>query len=99
MVWACDAKGGGLCGKESDGPGKCGGRKRGRPNRRWMDSVMDCRGRKCTIVLHGGVYCQTLTTHRSGNKINKTLVERELTVIVIDSLTCLELTSWTLPSS
>ena len=29
----------------------------------------DCRGSKCTTVLHGGICHRTVTPHKSGNKI------------------------------
>ncbi len=42
MVWACDAKGGGsYVGRRVMGMDVQGRRNRGRPNRRWMDSVRD----------------------------------------------------------
>ena len=31
----------------------------------------DCRGWKCATELHGGVYRQTLTPHKSGNKMKR----------------------------
>ena len=41
MVWACYAKRGTLRRKEGDGNESTGGRKRGRPKRRWLDKVKD----------------------------------------------------------
>ena len=50
-----------------------GRRKRGKPKRRWLNGAKrrDCQLMKCTTVLHGGVYRQTSTPHKSGNKIKK----------------------------
>ena len=31
----------------------------------------DCRGRKCTTVLHGGVHHHTSAPHKSVNKMNE----------------------------
>ena len=50
---------------------------RRRPKRRWLDRVRgdskrrDCRLMMCTTVLHGGVYRQTSTPHKSWNKIKR----------------------------
>ena len=50
--------------------------KRGRPKRRWLDRVRNdikgkgVSGRKCTTELHEGVYRQTSTPHKSGNRIS-----------------------------
>ena len=54
-----------------------GRRKRGRPKRRWLNRVKmisekrDCRGRKCTTELHGGVCKRRSTPHNSGNKMKR----------------------------
>ena len=37
----------------------------------------DCRGRKCTTVLHGGVCHRTSTPHKSGNKMKRKKKEAE----------------------
>ena len=34
----------------------------------------DCRGRKCTTMLYGGVCHRTSTTHKSGNKMKRNLL-------------------------
>ena len=54
-----------------------GRRKRGRPKRRWLDKVKDdikdegpC-GRKYMTELHGGVYRQTSSPHKSGTKLKR----------------------------
>ena len=63
--------------------------KRGRPKRRWLDRVRviskrrDCRGRKCSTKLHGGLYRRTSIPHKSGNttrmkKKTRTNVSRSL---------------------
>ena len=51
-------------------------RKIGRPKRRWLgrgggviSNRMDCRGRKCTTVLRGGVCHSTSTPDKNGNKM------------------------------
>ena len=41
----------------------------------------DCRGRKCTTVLHGGVHRQTLTPHKSGTKKKRQSWEKDITDI------------------
>ena len=41
VVWACDEKRGTLRRKDGDGSESTGGRKRGRPKRRWLDKVKD----------------------------------------------------------
>ena len=55
-------------------------RKRGRHKRRWLDKEKDdikekkrrdCRQRKCTTVLHGGVCHRTSTPRKSGNKMKE----------------------------
>ena len=51
------------------------------------------------VVLVSEAHCQTSTTRKSENKMKKKMLEGQLTVIVIDSLTCFELTNCTLPSS
>ena len=54
-----------------------GRRKRGRPNRRWLEKLRmtskrrDCRLMMCTTVLHGGVCHHTSTPHKSGNKMKE----------------------------
>ena len=36
-----------------------------------ISKIRDCRGRKCTTVLHGGVCHHTSTPHKSGNKMKE----------------------------
>ena len=79
VVWPCHANEGTLCRKE--GKWQCRGREELRYKRRRLDSVRYDINEKglsaeevSTTVLHGCVYRQTSTPHKSGNKMKRTNV-------------------------
>ena len=72
VEWACDVKSCHNLARRVVEIEVRGRRNRGKPKRRWLDSVRDdirekgLSGRKCTTVLvHGGVYHHTSTSHKS----------------------------------
>ena len=76
MIRACDAKRGTL--RRQEGDANISSRKEEECPRQdgWTAWEMiskrrDCRGKKCTTMLHGGVYPHTSTTHESRTKMKK----------------------------
>ena len=59
-----------LCMKEGDWNGSTSEKEgRSRPKRRRLYRRRDCRGRRCTTELLGGLCRQTSTPHKSGTKM------------------------------